>query len=80
MKTLFNKDGTRALTNEELGKILADETVNVSQMDMERNGLTQIDKQKWLYMHLGFYACLKLAGISEEDGDRIIVHAQKLLK
>lgn len=80
MKTLFNKNGERDLTNEEIGEILASETVNVTRMDMEKNNLTQVDKQKWLYIHLGFYACLKLCGISEEDGDRIIVHAQSILK
>ena len=80
MKTIFNKDGARDLTNEEIGKILADETINITKMDMEVNNVTQVDKQKWMYMHLGFYACLKLAGISEEDGDKIIVHAQSILK
>lgn len=67
-------------TNKELGEILANETLSVTQMDMELNNLKQIDKQKWVYHHCGFIAGLKVMGRSDKDVEEILTIAQKELE
>lgn len=68
------------MTNKKLGKILANETLSISDMYMKANNVKTIDKQFWMMFHLGFVACLKLKGASEEDTFKVIEFAQKELE
>lgn len=63
-------------TNQELGEILANETLSVTEMDMQVNHLTKVDKQKWVYFHVGFMAGLKIMGKEQKDCDEILKIAQ----
>jgi len=67
-------------TNKEIGKILANETLNVSIMQMEATGAKVLDKQYWAMFHLGFIACMKLNGSSDDDINEVIDVAQENLK
>lgn len=67
------------LTNEDLGKILAQETMSITQMWMDTNKKELIDRQYWLMFHLGFIAGLKVLGKSNVDVDIILLTAQKEL-
>lgn len=67
-------------TNKELAEILANETISISNMYMETNKVKTMDRQFWMFLHLGFYAGLKLMGKSEKDLDDVLVKASKLLE
>lgn len=65
------------ISNKQLAEILVNETFNITQMDMEANKLKEVDKQKWVYLHCGFLAGLKVMGRSEKDCISIIKMAQR---
>lgn len=79
MKKKITKDSIENYTDEELGKILAMETLNITQMWMDTNKGKVFDSQYWLMLHLGFVAGLKVAGKSDVDVDVILATVQKEL-
>lgn len=68
------------MDNKELGEILASETIRVTQMEMELSKTNEIQGKYWAFFHLGFVACLRLNGKSEEDCKVIVDIAQENLK
>jgi hypothetical protein len=75
------KNKKNNMKNKEIGDILAEETLRVSQMEMEANNTKKIDKKLWAFFHLGFVANMKLNGASDEDINEVVNFAQdKLLE
>ena len=64
------------MNNKEIGQILANETIRVSDMEMKSQGTTSIDKKLWAFFHLGFVANMKLNGATDQDIDEVIEVAQ----
>ena len=60
------------MKNKEIGDILAEETLRVSQMEMEVNNTKKIDKKLWAFSHLGSVANMKLNRASEEDINEVV--------
>ena len=75
------KNKKNNMKNKEIGDILAEETLRVSQMEMEVNNTKKIDKKLWAFFHLGFVANMRLNGASDEDINEVVNFAQdKLLE
>lgn len=66
-------------TLDELGNLLALETINVSNLEMAQKDVHVVDKEKWAWMAMGFAMGLKLDGFSEEDVMKVIEKSQETL-
>lgn len=67
------------MTIQEVGEILANETMSVSKMYMESRGVKVMEREFWLFLHIGFLAGLKLAGYPSEDAESALSVAQGIL-
>jgi len=66
-------------TTKELAEILAQLTVDTTDMYFASGEHKTLDKQLWAFLHIGFIGCLKLNGYSEEECDEVINLTQELL-
>lgn len=66
-------------TLSELGNLLALETINVSNMEMEQKQVHVVDKEKWAWMAMGFSIALKLDGFSDKEVMEVIEKSQETL-
>lgn len=74
-----NKFNLSKYSPEEIGDILSKETIHLTSMYLKENKKDTVDKVYWLGIHLGFIAGLKLCGMPDEDGEKIIDISQDKL-
>lgn len=67
------------LHTEELAKRMKQATLEASQLYCEHNNLDSIDKQYWIFLHLGFMAALRLNGYTDKEVSAVQERACELL-
>lgn len=67
------------LHTEELAKKMKQATLEASELYCKQYKLESIDKQYWIFLHLGFMAALRLNGYTEKEVREVQEKACKLL-
>lgn len=81
----MNKDKPSVVTlkrsTEDLGEILASETLHITGMFFNADKKKKsIDRQYWAWLHLGFIAALKLHGYTDKECDEALAKCQSELE
>ena len=66
-------------TPEELGKILAHETVSITDIYFNSDEV-ELDRINWAWLHMGFIAGIKLSGFPEGKIDKVLEETHRVLK
>jgi hypothetical protein len=62
----------KTFSTKELGERLASETYNCTELWFESNKGKKLDKQYWLFLHLGWIAMMKLHGYTDKECDQVL--------